>query len=96
MNLASFSDELLAVTAARGVLVKTARGAMLHSRLGAIGALAGLGAHGLQHGKSMVTGNPYDAPLGTAVGATVKTGVGGLAMASIFTLLARMGSKGKR
>jgi hypothetical protein len=96
MNLGSFADELLSLPGGRGALVKVARGASMFERFGAIGAAAGAGGHALSHGKAAVTGDPWDKPQGSVLGAAARTGAGGLTAAAILTLLSRMASKGKK
>lgn len=94
MNLRSFADELLCLRAGES-LVKVAKDPLL-ARFGAIGGLAGLGRHGLEHTKALATGNPYDVPVDSTTGAAVKGVAGGLTAAGILKLLGRMASKGKK
>jgi len=88
MNLKSFTDELGRLQGGRDALAKVASGGMF-TRMGAIGAASGLGAHGLGHAKHMVTGDPYDEPVDSASGATIKGGLGGLTVAGLLHLLGK-------
>ncbi len=96
MNLESFADELLRLRAGESFVKSAKASDMLLSRFGVIGGAAGLGSHALQHGKAMFTGNPWDAPRDTAVGAATKGALGGLTAAGALKLLAMMATKKKR
>lgn len=95
MNLASFTDELLALRVGEGV-VKQASKTRLFERFGAIGAASGLGNLGLGHGKAMMTENPWDAPRDTLTSAAIKGGTGGLTAAGLIKLVGAIASRGKR
>lgn len=69
-------------------MVKVATGG-LFTRMGAIGAASGLGAHGLQHGKAMLTGDPYDVPTEGALDSVAKGGLGGLSVAGLLHLIGK-------
>lgn len=96
MILESFTDELLSLNAGRGVIVKTASKSRLFERFGAIGGAAGLGSHGLAHGKAALTENPWDAPRDTTTEAGIKGLTGGLTAAAALKLLGMLATKGKR
>lgn len=97
MNLESFADELLrrrpeAFTKQASILRATRTGS-LYERLGAGGALAGLGGHALDSAKAGMTPNPYDSPQGTAVGALKKGALGGLLAALGLKALGKMSKR---
>jgi hypothetical protein len=75
---------------------KAASKARLFERFGAIGAAAGLGSHGIAHGRAALTENPWDTPRDTVAEAAIKGGVGGLTAAGVIKLLGMIASRGKR
>lgn len=61
----------------------------LFGRMGSIGAASGLGAHGLQHAKAMMTADPMDEPQDNILSSIVKGGLGGLSIAGLMHLIAK-------
>lgn len=88
MNLQSFADELGRLHGGRSAMLKVAK-AGFYGRMGSIGAASGLGGHLLQHGKALMTGDPYDEPQGTALGSALKAGLGGLSIGALMNLVAK-------
>lgn len=96
MKLQAFSDEL--VRTAVSPLRKTAsflapRPDRLVERLVATGALSSGVLHGASKAKALATGNPYDGPEGTALGALGKGAAGGALAAVLLKALGRMANR---
>lgn len=93
MFLEAFTDELVNH---RTTLVKVAAFKLdkkLLGRLAAAGSLIGLVGHAGGHLKAKITGDPYSAPPGTALGAAARYGTAGLATGGIIQALSRMGAR---
>jgi hypothetical protein len=97
MNLHSFADELCRLHGGRSALAKIAGvpkpTGNLFARMGSIGAASGLGAHGLQYAKSLMTGNPMDEPQEGPMSSVVKGGLGGLTIAGLLSLIGKAAKK---
>jgi hypothetical protein len=97
MNLESFADELIRHRPEglkkQASILRATRTGSLYERLGAGGALAGLGSHALDSAKGGVTANPYDGAKGTAVGALKKGALGGLLAALGLKALGKMSKR---
>jgi hypothetical protein len=100
MLLEAFTDEL--VKTAAPALRKTAgilapRPDRLLERLAVTGALSSGALHGASKVKSTLTGNPYDAPQGSMLGAAAKGVGGGLLAGVLLKALGKMhGAKRRR
>ncbi len=98
MRLEAFTDELVKTAAApmRKVAgIFAPRPDRLVERLVATGALSSGALYGASKAKSLVSGNPYDAPEGTVLGALGKGAVGGVLAGLALKAMARL-HRGRR